>query len=271
MTNVSKALKWWDKLSDFDKNTLSRKYFYIPDEKDLSSDEVLTIFIDESKAGMVATQHHVPDGQYMFSEETVKSICKMFVPENSTINNLQEVIDSFKASQFQHPVPDEAGIKEKIKEYLFNTAVHGVNIDADYLKQTISFLESLPTSVPDEAGEVQRPSIKDYFGKDADLKTVMAIYDSQPELFNYAQALDRYIDDCISPAPPSGEDAGKGWISVETLPEKEGNDYLVTDGGACMVMCFKNGAFNNYDKIDWWNPEEVTHWQPLPAPPNVKQ
>lgn len=53
-----------------------------------------------------------------------------------------------------HPVPDEAGIKEKIKEYLFNTAVHGVNIDADYLKQTISFLESLPTSVPDDAGEV---------------------------------------------------------------------------------------------------------------------
>ena len=47
-------------------------------------------------------QHPVPAGQYMFSEETVKNICKMFVPENSTINNLQEVIDSFKTAPHPH-------------------------------------------------------------------------------------------------------------------------------------------------------------------------
>ena len=47
--------------------------------------------------------NNAPAGQYMFSEETVKSICKMFVPESSTINNLQEIIDSFKSAQ--HPVP----------------------------------------------------------------------------------------------------------------------------------------------------------------------
>lgn len=40
------------------------------------------------------------------------------------------------------PLPNEATI-EKIKEYLFNTANAGVNINADYLKQTIEFLQSL--------------------------------------------------------------------------------------------------------------------------------
>lgn len=87
MTNVAKALKWWDKLSDFDKNTLSRKYFYIPDEKDLSSDEVLTIFIDESKADKVAIPPPVPDeAPKEWEEQATKDYENGYESETSAID-----------------------------------------------------------------------------------------------------------------------------------------------------------------------------------------
>ena len=46
------------------------------------------------------------------------------------------------------------------------------------------------------ADEVKpRPKIKDFFGENATLQQVIYTYKSQPELFNYAQALDWYIDE----------------------------------------------------------------------------
>jgi len=39
-----------------------------------------------------------------------------------------------------------------------------------------------------------RPKIKDYFGDNATLQQVVDTYKSQPELFNYAQALDWQVD-----------------------------------------------------------------------------
>ena len=39
-----------------------------------------------------------------------------------------------------------------------------------------------------------RPKIKDYFGENATLQQVVDTYKSQPELFNYAQALDWQVD-----------------------------------------------------------------------------
>ena len=60
------------------------------------------------------------------------------------------------ASQYQHPVPDASqpagNAIEKIKEYLFNTANAGDNINADYLKQTLRFINDIaqPAAVADE-------------------------------------------------------------------------------------------------------------------------
>ena len=52
-----------------------------------------------------------------------------------------------------------------------------------------------------------RPKIKEYFGENATLQQVLDTYESQPELFNYAQALDRYIDELEeSPVPDKVED-----------------------------------------------------------------
>ena len=42
---------------------------------------------------------------------------------------------------------------------------------------------------------IMRPKIKDYFGENATLQQVVDTYKSQPELFNYAQALDWHIDE----------------------------------------------------------------------------
>lgn len=54
---------------------------------------------------------------------------------------------------------------------------------------------------------MNRPKIKEYFGENATLQQVADTYNSQPELFNYAQALDRYIDELEeSPVPDKVED-----------------------------------------------------------------
>jgi len=62
-----------------------------------------------------------------------------------------------------------------------------------------------PIQSPDadntERGE--RPSIKDYFPESFGVMDILPIYESQPELFNYAKALDRYIDDIENPTPPT--------------------------------------------------------------------
>jgi hypothetical protein len=60
------------------------------------------------------------------------------------------------------------------------------------------------------------------------------------------------------------------WISVKDRLPEDGKDYLVTDGDACMVAVYKNGIkkwdFFVYDHC--WYSEDVTHWMPLPPPPN---
>lgn len=58
------------------------------------------------------------------------------------------------------------------------------------------------------------------------------------------------------------------WISVhDRLPNTQ-NDYLVTDGYACMVAAFIPET-QNWDlwAIGWWSSDQVTHWMPLPPTP----
>lgn len=59
-----------------------------------------------------------------------------------------------------------------------------------------------------------------------------------------------------------------GWISVETKLPEVGNDYLVTDGAACMVAAFRVEKREwDFWSIKWWSSEQVTHWMHLPPIP----
>lgn len=70
-------------------------------------------------------------------------------------------------------------------------------------------------------------------------------------------------------APGQAGRRGDGWISVEErLPDDDGNLVLVSGG---VAYCNHNqGRWMTVTAADWpgrpivW---EVTHWQPLPAPP----
>jgi len=70
----------------------------------------------------------------------------------------------------------------------------------DDVNEIIKF--KLASTPPEGKGySLDRPNIKDFFGQDATLPIVMKIYEYQPELFKYAQALDNYIDELASLPP----------------------------------------------------------------------
>jgi len=72
--------------------------------------------------------------------------------------------------------------------------------DSDFHEINETLIQS-PDADNTERGE--RPSIKDYFPESFGVMDILPIYESQPELFNYAKALDRYIDDIENPTPPT--------------------------------------------------------------------
>jgi len=56
------------------------------------------------------------------------------------------------------------------------------------------------------------------------------------------------------------------WISVEEyLPTQEG-DYLITDGDSQFVSNYENSNWYFFG-VNFWTANEVTHWMPLPTPP----
>ena len=102
--------------------------------------------------------------------------------------------------------------------------------DSDLLEINETPIQS-PDADNTERGE--RPSIKDYFPESFGVMDILPIYESQPELFNYAKALDRYIDDIENPTPPTllnelRENADKQaiefaeWLIVNDVQEGEG-------------------------------------------------
>lgn len=66
------------------------------------------------------------------------------------------------------------------------------------------------------------------------------------------------------------KDHGKGWISVkDRLPDDRGKQYLVydMDEGDCAVARYYNDTGNWSFIDDFWAGQWVTHWMPLPEPP----
>lgn len=81
----------------------------------------------------------------------------------------------------------------------------------------------------------------------------------------------------VSPAPPSGEDAGKGWISVGTgcklpvIPPPYKEDGCTLTPMSVPILCHQDDSvvLDWYDDsgIMWFELKEYTHWMPLPLPP----
>ena len=61
----------------------------------------------------------------------------------------------------------------------------------------------------------KRPSIKDFFGKEATLDSVHKTYTDSPDLFKYVQALDGFIDEL------DGKYAGQSQLPTDDRYDKE--------------------------------------------------
>ena len=66
------------------------------------------------------------------------------------------------------------------------------------------------------------------------------------------------------------------WISVDTqLPATNSDVLAYKEGDGCCILCFSEPTLDHmrYTRRDgqWWNSgRRVTHWMPLPDPPEVK-
>jgi hypothetical protein len=138
--------------------------------------------------------------------------------------------------------------------------------------------------------KAERPNLKNYF---TDLTHAHDSYTAAPELFQYAQAHDSYIDELEAAALLRQQ----GWISVEEKPlviqtslgweatndgngeflaavpyhdKKDGKDHwwirhcvLEDEIGLCVVGDMDNEPAG-------WQTTDVTHYWPLPLPPTSK-
>ena len=158
-------------------------------------------------------------------------------------------------SQFQHPVPDEAGEDRNF----------GVRLKAaiDKRMTQAGIFDSMVNSC---ITYEQYKEDKQNFFDSLDEISLQMLQGKSP-----------------SPAPPSGEDAGKGWISVEDktpIAYKTGvwdgqkSDLVLTynavDDTHCIATLYEGYLDGNHFK-DWYHVDDFeiptpTHWKPLTAP-----
>jgi len=140
-----------------------------------------------------------------------------------------------------------------------------------------------------------RPVLKNFFGEDVSLDDVHETYIKAKPLFQYAQALEEYIDSLLA---KSKEEA---WISIkDKLPEsgmmviaygltsyqkhrrirafyaphltieQYDDDYIDLDYDEKLDRyCIPEGWYeaNEYEDTHWKVSIPITHWMPLPEPP----
>ena len=177
--------------------------------------------------------------------------------------------DYVESSQLQPPVPDEA--PKEWEEQATKDYENGYESETSAIDKFM---------VADEAGEVY-VWVKDEPSKDVN-ETFVCMIEKRgdgevTQKPAYAQWLySQWITEegwkvieWLSPAPPSGEDAGKGWISVEDrLPTEKDAD----ENGKVLVYRNTNEGQKGLSKsiFDYFmvkNCDSDTVWQPLPPKP----
>ena len=104
-----------------------------------------------------------------------------------------------------------------------------------------------------------RPEIKNFFLENTTLTDIIKAYDSQPELFNYAKALDRFIDQIEI----------YNWIDVNyKLPEL--NIRVIVTDGNYVGQAYRrksDGQWQGWHTLDNEYCDTITKWIPFPSPP----
>lgn len=207
--------------------------------------------------------------------------------------------DYVESSQLPPPVPDEA--PKEWEEQATKDYENGYESETSAIDKFM---------VADEAGEVSfddiinvinpnnNPSFwtdemvkqamtmalnKSMFNRWVEIKDIRTMLLTHPDKEMIESCCLHFLGDKVSPAPPSGEDAGKGWISVEDempIAYKTGvwdgqkSDLVLTynavDDTHCIATLYEGYLDGNHFK-DWYHVDDFeiptpTHWKPLTAP-----
>jgi hypothetical protein len=70
----------------------------------------------------------------------------------------------------------------------------------------------------------------------------------------------------------AAQQSGDGWVSVEDAPNAKQYVLCYGSGGRQFAALYDNNTFMAYNPFndELEECEEVTHWQPLPAPPSTE-
>lgn len=71
---------------------------------------------------------------------------------------------------------------------------------------------------------MNRPKIKDFFSEDATVGNIQFAFSSEPELYNYIQALDTYIDELEKP-----ETERDMWKMLDQINVIMWESYMIKD------------------------------------------
>ena len=149
------------------------------------------------------------------------------------------------------------------------------------LSDAISLIESTPHSSEGMAEALAKFFAKECKVGDPLLSIIDSIYDDWKLVYDklrietsFSEAAiqaNKFVIEKYASLSPGVED-GSGWVKVETPPNDGVYVLLHGKGGRNFTALYKQGEFLAYnpfnEELDLC--EEVTHWRPLPTPPDVE-
>lgn len=129
--------------------------------------------------------------------------------------------------------------------------------DANKKEYILSF-KTVEKFINDKA-EMPRPEIKNFFPENTTLTDIIKTYDSQPELFNYTKALDRFIDHIEI----------DNWIDV-TYKLPETNIRVIVTDGNYVGQAYRrksDGKWQGWHTLDNEYCSVIRKWIPFPSAP----